>query len=124
MPSPGSAGRWRAERVSGGAGGWCLAWGGVPVSCAACPESLVLGCSRSVDRERKVPVVTEFETIGLEPVESLTITTLVDNVTDILLLDEGPAIRAASAWRTGPVSACASWACRWSGACAGEGGSG
>src|SRR5450755_751402 len=94
MPSPGSAGRWRAERVSGGAGGWCLAWGGVPVSCAACPESLVLGCSRSVDRERKVPVVTEFETIGLEPVESLTITTLVDNVTDILLLDEGPAIRA------------------------------
>jgi 7,8-dihydropterin-6-yl-methyl-4-(beta-D-ribofuranosyl)aminobenzene 5'-phosphate synthase len=38
--------------------------------------------------------VTEFETIGLEPVESLTITTLVDNVTDILLLDQGPAIRA------------------------------
>ena len=38
--------------------------------------------------------MTELETIGLEPVESLTITTLVDNVTDILLLDEGPAIRA------------------------------
>lgn len=38
--------------------------------------------------------MTEFETIGLEPVESVTITTLVDNVTDILLLDEGPAIRA------------------------------
>ena len=38
--------------------------------------------------------MSEFETIGLEPVESLTITTLVDNVTDILLLDEGPAIRA------------------------------
>ena len=33
--------------------------------------------------------MSEFETIGLEPVESLTITTLVDNVTDILLLDEG-----------------------------------
>ena len=47
-----------------------------------------------VDRERKVPVISELETIGLEPVESLTITTLVDNVTDILLLDEGPAIRA------------------------------
>jgi hypothetical protein len=29
-----------------------------------------------VDRERKVPVMSEFETIGLEPVESLTITTL------------------------------------------------
>jgi hypothetical protein len=38
--------------------------------------------------------MSEFETIGLEPVESLTITTLVDNVTDILLLDQGPAIRA------------------------------
>ena len=38
--------------------------------------------------------MSEFEAIGLEPVESLTITTLVDNVTDILLLDEGPAIRA------------------------------
>jgi hypothetical protein len=34
--------------------------------------------------------MSEFETIGLEPVESLTITTLVDNVTDILLLDQGP----------------------------------
>jgi hypothetical protein len=50
-----------------------------------------------VDRERKVPVMSEFETIGLEPVESLTITTLVDNVTDILLLDEGPAIRPRAA---------------------------
>jgi hypothetical protein len=40
--------------------------------------------------------MSEFETIGLEPVESLTITTLVDNVTDILLLDEGPAIRRRS----------------------------
>ena len=37
--------------------------------------------------------MAEFEAIGLEPVESLTITTLVDNVTDGLLLDEGPAIR-------------------------------
>jgi hypothetical protein len=46
-----------------------------------------------VDRERRAPVMSEFETIGLEPVESLTITTLVDHVTDILLLDEGPAIR-------------------------------
>ena len=34
--------------------------------------------------------MAEFEAIGLEPVESLTITTLVENVTDILLLDEGP----------------------------------
>ncbi len=35
----------------------------------------------------------EVETIGLEQVESLAITTLVDNLTDILLLDEGPATR-------------------------------
>ena len=31
--------------------------------------------------------------IALEPVDALTITTLVDNVTDSLLLDEGPALR-------------------------------
>jgi 7,8-dihydropterin-6-yl-methyl-4-(beta-D-ribofuranosyl)aminobenzene 5'-phosphate synthase len=31
--------------------------------------------------------------IGLEPVDSLAITTLVDNVTDLLLADEGPATR-------------------------------
>ena len=34
-----------------------------------------------------------METIPLVPVDSLTITTLVDNVTDLLLLDEGPAKR-------------------------------
>lgn len=33
------------------------------------------------------------ETIPLEPVDSFTVTTLVDNVTDILLADEGPARR-------------------------------
>ena len=38
--------------------------------------------------------MSELETIGLEPVESVAITTLVDNLTDILLLDEGPALRA------------------------------
>jgi 7,8-dihydropterin-6-yl-methyl-4-(beta-D-ribofuranosyl)aminobenzene 5'-phosphate synthase len=39
------------------------------------------------------PQMTQIETIALEPVDSLSITTLVDNVTDILLLDEGPARR-------------------------------
>ena len=34
-----------------------------------------------------------MESIPLEPVDSLTVTTLVDNVTDLLLLDEGPAKR-------------------------------
>jgi hypothetical protein len=52
-----------------------------------------------VDHERKVPVTSEFETIGPEPVESLTITTLVDNVTDILLLDEGRRTRGSYAGR-------------------------
>ena len=33
------------------------------------------------------------EPIALEPVDTLTITTLVDNLTDILLVDEGPAVR-------------------------------
>jgi 7,8-dihydropterin-6-yl-methyl-4-(beta-D-ribofuranosyl)aminobenzene 5'-phosphate synthase len=33
------------------------------------------------------------ETIELEPVDALTITTLVDNVTDLLLVDQGPAKR-------------------------------
>jgi 7,8-dihydropterin-6-yl-methyl-4-(beta-D-ribofuranosyl)aminobenzene 5'-phosphate synthase len=37
--------------------------------------------------------VTELETIALQPVDSLTVTVLVDNVTDILLVDEGPARR-------------------------------
>lgn len=35
----------------------------------------------------------ELEPVALEPVDALTITTLVDNVTDILLVDEGPARR-------------------------------
>jgi hypothetical protein len=33
------------------------------------------------------------QSIALEPVDALTITTLVDNVTDSLLPDEGPALR-------------------------------
>jgi 7,8-dihydropterin-6-yl-methyl-4-(beta-D-ribofuranosyl)aminobenzene 5'-phosphate synthase len=37
--------------------------------------------------------MSEIETIALEPVDRLTITTLVDNVTDILLVDDGPARR-------------------------------
>lgn len=35
-----------------------------------------------------------METIAPEPVDALTVTTLVDNVSDILLVDEGPAKRA------------------------------
>ena len=31
--------------------------------------------------------MSELETIGLEPVESVAITTLVDNLTDVLLLE-------------------------------------
>ena len=34
-----------------------------------------------------------MEAIALEPIDSLTVTTLVDNVTDLLLVDEGPAKR-------------------------------
>lgn len=37
-----------------------------------------------------------MEPIALEPVDSLTITSLVDNVTDMLLVDEGPAKRHAA----------------------------
>ena len=37
----------------------------------------------------------EIELIALEPIDALSITTLVDNVTDILLGDEGPARRPA-----------------------------
>jgi len=35
-----------------------------------------------------------METIGLEPVDSVTVTSLVDNLTDMTLLDQGPAKRA------------------------------
>src|SRR3954463_15830962 len=35
-----------------------------------------------------------METVALEPIDSLTITTLVDNLTDALLVDTGPAHRA------------------------------
>ena len=38
-----------------------------------------------------------MEAIPLDPVDSLTVTTLVDNVTDLLLQDEGPARRPALA---------------------------
>jgi 7,8-dihydropterin-6-yl-methyl-4-(beta-D-ribofuranosyl)aminobenzene 5'-phosphate synthase len=37
--------------------------------------------------------MSAVETISLEPVDALEITVLVDNVTDILLVDEGPALR-------------------------------
>src|SRR5436309_5088094 len=37
--------------------------------------------------------MAEVERIPLEPVDALSVTTLVDNVTDILLVDEGPARR-------------------------------
>jgi 7,8-dihydropterin-6-yl-methyl-4-(beta-D-ribofuranosyl)aminobenzene 5'-phosphate synthase len=37
--------------------------------------------------------MTEIEPIPLEPVDALSVTVLVDNVTDILLVDEGPARR-------------------------------
>jgi 7,8-dihydropterin-6-yl-methyl-4-(beta-D-ribofuranosyl)aminobenzene 5'-phosphate synthase len=43
-----------------------------------------------------------METIGLEPVDSVTITTLVDNVADLLLPDEGPAKRAPMTLATDP----------------------
>jgi 7,8-dihydropterin-6-yl-methyl-4-(beta-D-ribofuranosyl)aminobenzene 5'-phosphate synthase len=41
--------------------------------------------------------------IPLEPVESLTITTLVDNVFDVFMPDQGPAHRVSPATRTGIV---------------------
>lgn len=34
-----------------------------------------------------------MEAIPIEPVDAVTVTTLVDNVTDLLLLDDGPATR-------------------------------
>jgi 7,8-dihydropterin-6-yl-methyl-4-(beta-D-ribofuranosyl)aminobenzene 5'-phosphate synthase len=38
-----------------------------------------------------------MEAIALRPVDAITVTTLVDNVTDSLLADQGPAVRAAVA---------------------------
>ncbi len=38
-----------------------------------------------------------METISLEPIDAITVTTLVDNVTDSLLLDQGPAKRPSMA---------------------------
>ena len=46
--------------------------------------------------------MTELQTIDLEAVASLTITTLVDNPTDILLLDEEPAIDRLAGCRAWP----------------------
>jgi 7,8-dihydropterin-6-yl-methyl-4-(beta-D-ribofuranosyl)aminobenzene 5'-phosphate synthase len=43
-----------------------------------------------------------METIPLVPVDSLTITTLVDNMTDLLILDDGPAKRPPLAFSTYP----------------------
>jgi len=34
-----------------------------------------------------------MEAIGLDPIDAITVTTLVDNVTDSLLADQGPATR-------------------------------
>src|SRR5262245_38777453 len=49
-----------------------------------------------VRRMRAVPLKDIPERIPLEPVDRLTITTLVDNSTDALLEDQGPAKRAAA----------------------------
>ncbi len=38
---------------------------------------------------------SELEPIALEPVDALTVTVLVDNVTDLLLVNQGPARRPA-----------------------------
>ena len=50
-------------------------------------------CGCLVAGARIVGRMAEVEPIPLEPVDALTVTTLVDNVTDILLGDEGPARR-------------------------------
>ncbi len=44
------------------------------------------------------------EPIPLNPIDSLSVTTLVDNVTDLLLADEGPAKRAPQALSAYPKS--------------------
>ena len=43
-----------------------------------------------------------METIALEPVDAVTVTTLVDNVADLLLPDEGPATRVGIAQSVAP----------------------
>ncbi len=56
-------------------------------------------------------VMHDFEPdveIDLEPVDSVVVTTLMDNVTDMLMPDQGPARRAGPGegpWRTAPVMA-------------------
>ena len=45
--------------------------------------------SNPISRSRQCPEEA-MEAIPLEPVDSLTVTTLVDNVTDSLLVDQGP----------------------------------
>jgi 7,8-dihydropterin-6-yl-methyl-4-(beta-D-ribofuranosyl)aminobenzene 5'-phosphate synthase len=44
-----------------------------------------------------------METISLDPVDSVTVTTLVDNVTDLLLGDEGPVTRSPITQATDPL---------------------
>jgi 7,8-dihydropterin-6-yl-methyl-4-(beta-D-ribofuranosyl)aminobenzene 5'-phosphate synthase len=44
-----------------------------------------------------------METVALEPVDALTVTTLVDNVTDLLLTDEGPVTRSPITQATDPM---------------------
>ena len=43
-----------------------------------------------------------MQTIALEPVDAVTVTTLVDNVSDMLLEDQGPARRVGDAGRPLP----------------------
>ena len=45
-----------------------------------------------------------METIPLEPVDAITVTTLVDNVADLLLTDQGPAKRLGLAEAVKPSS--------------------
>ena len=67
-------------------------------------DSSSRGMSRRFRQARRLPTATPageateaMEAIALEPVDAITVTTLVDNVTDSLLADQGPAKRPSMA---------------------------
>ncbi len=53
-------------------------------------------CTGGVPADHDIRVMHDFEPavqIALEPVDAVTVTTLMDNVTDVLMPDQGPATR-------------------------------
>jgi 7,8-dihydropterin-6-yl-methyl-4-(beta-D-ribofuranosyl)aminobenzene 5'-phosphate synthase len=69
-----------------------------------CTERAHAGTSVADVVPRPEPQVEVRDPIALAPVDAVTLTTLVDNTSDLLLLDQGPVTRAGLLRAPGPAA--------------------